>query len=167
MQQSGPTEIAVSRLKGGASVTQLLHEANGPALGDYLFQFLCKTPRSVETIAGLAGLNKSSLYRILNAEVSPQRNVLLRLSRVLGMNLSETQKLLKIGDLASLSGSSPRDIVIIDGILRELDIIDINNHLEKNGFSDFPASCLTIPRRRIRSSRKNIFLLKTSGESCC
>ena len=136
MQQSGPTEIAVSRLKGGASVTQLLHEANGPALGDYLFQFLCKTPRSVETIAGLAGLNKSSLYRILNAEVSPQRNVLLRRSRVLGMNLSETQKLLKIGDLASLSGSSPRDIVIIDGILRELDIIDINNHLEKNGFSD-------------------------------
>ena len=134
MQQSGPTEIAVSRLKGGASVTQLLHEAN--ALGDYLFQFLCKTPRSVETIAGLAGLNKSSLYRILNAEVSPQRNVLLRLSRVLGMNLSETQKLLKIGDLASLSGSSPRDIVIIDGILRELDIIDINNRLEKNGFSD-------------------------------
>jgi hypothetical protein len=136
MQQSGPTEIAVSRLKGGTSVTQLLHEANGPALGDYLFQFLRKTPRSVETIAGLAGLNKSSLYRILNAEVSPQRNVLLRLSRVLGMNLSETQKLLKIGDLASLSGSSPRDIVIIDGILRELDIIDINNHLEKNGFSD-------------------------------
>lgn len=136
MQQSGPTEIAVSRLKGGASVTQLLHEANGPALGDYLFQFLRKTPRSVEAIAGLAGLNKSSLYRILNAEVSPQRNVLLRLSRVLGMNLSETQKLLKIGDLASLSGSSPRDIVIIDGILRELDIIDINNHLEKNGFSD-------------------------------
>ena len=132
MQQSGPTEIAVSRLKGGASVTQLLHEANGPALGDYLFQFLRKTPRSVETIAGLAGLNKSSLYRILNA----QRNVLLRLSRVLGMNLSETQKLLKIGDLASLSGSSPRDIVIIDGILRELDIIDINNRLEKNGFSD-------------------------------
>jgi len=62
--------------------------------------------------------------------------VLLRLSRVLGMNLSETQKLLKIGDLASLSGSSPRDIVIIDGILRELDIIDINNRLEKNGFSD-------------------------------
>lgn len=52
------------------------------------------------------------------------------------MNLSETQKLLKIGDLASLSGSSPRDIVIIDGILRELDIIDINNRLEKNGFSD-------------------------------
>ena len=52
------------------------------------------------------------------------------------MNLSETHKLLKIVDLASLSGSSPRDIVIIDGILRELDIIDINNRLEKNGFSD-------------------------------
>lgn len=154
MQQSGPTEIAVSRLKGGASVTQLLHEANGPALGDYLFQFLRKTPRSVETIAGLAGLNKSSLYRILNAEVSPQRNVLLRLSRVLGMNLSETQKLLKIGDLASLSGSSPRDIVIIDGILRELDIIDINNHLEKTAFLTYSA------RNNERQTRKRIRIWK-------
>ena len=136
MQQSGPTEIAVSRLKNGVPVTQLLHEATGPALGDYLFQFLCRTTCSVETIAGLAGLNKSSLYRILNAEVSPQRNVLLRLSRALGMNLSETQKLLKIGGLSSLSGSSPRDIVIIDGILRGLDIVDINNRLTKNGFPD-------------------------------
>lgn len=44
MQQSGPTEIAVSRLKGGASVTQLLHEANGPALGDYLSSFCVKRP---------------------------------------------------------------------------------------------------------------------------
>ena len=52
------------------------------------------------------------------------------------MSLSETQKLLKIGNLASLSGSNPRDIVIIDGILRNLDIVDISNNLIKNGFSD-------------------------------
>lgn len=29
------------------------------------------------------------------------------------------------------------------------------------------ANCLTIPRQLIRSSRKNTFPLKTSGESCC
>ena len=136
MQNTGPTEMAISRLKNGTPVTKILQETRSPTLGDYLFEFLCKTNRSTETIAGLAGLNKSSLYRILNAEVCPQRNVLLRLSRIVNMNLSETQKLLKLGNLASLSGSNPRDIVIIDGILRNLDIVDINNNLTKNGFSD-------------------------------
>ena len=136
MQNPGPTEMAISRLKNGTPVTKILQETRSPTLGDYLFEFLCKTNRSTEAIAGLAGLNKSSLYRILNAEVCPQRNVLLRLSRIVNMNLSETQKLLKLGNLASLSGSNPRDIVIIDGILRNLDIVDINNNLTKNGFSD-------------------------------
>lgn len=135
MQNTGPTETAITRLKNGTPVTAILKETKATTLGDYLYEFLRESP-SVETVAGLAGLNKSSLYRILNAEVCPQRNVLLRLSRVLNMNLSETQKLLKIGNLASLSGSNPRDIVIIDGILRNLDIVDISNNLIKNGFSD-------------------------------
>lgn len=136
MEKPGPTETAVSRLKNGVPVAQILDETRSPTLGDFLFEFLSKMDGSVELIAGLAGLNKSTLYRILNAEVSPQRNVLLRLSRILGMDLSQTQKLLKIGKVATLTGSSPRDIVIIDGILRRLDIADIDENLQKNGFSD-------------------------------
>lgn len=136
MQKIGPTEAAVNRLKNGVSVTEILHETKSPTLGDYLFNFLSKTTCSVEAIAGLAGLNKSSLYRILNGEVSPQRNVLLRLSRILNMDLDETQKLLKIGNSASLSGSTPRDIVIIGGIINNQDIVDICNHLTENGFPD-------------------------------
>lgn len=136
MQKAGPTENVITDLNGGKSVTEILRKTKSPTLGDYLFDFLCKTTRSVETVAGLAGLNKSSLYRILNAEVSPQRNVLLRLSRILNMNLSETQDLLKIGNLATLSGSNPRDIIIIDGIIRNQDIVDISNKLIKYGYSD-------------------------------
>lgn len=136
MQKMSPTEHAIHQLRNGVPITQVLQNAQEPSLGDYLFSFLCKTTRSVETIAGLAGLNKSTLYRILNAEVSPQRNVLLRLSRILEMNLSETQKMLKLGKIATLSGSSPRDIVIIDGILRNFDIMDICEQLSKNGYPD-------------------------------
>ena len=136
MQNIGLTDIVISQLIDGTPVAQVLRETKNPTLGDYLFVFLCKSNRSTEVNAGLAGLNKSSLYRILNAEVSPQRNVLLRLSRILNMSLDETQKLLKIGNLATLSGSNPRDIVIIDGILRNLDIVDICENLERNGFSD-------------------------------
>lgn len=136
MQKPGPTETAISRLRGGASITQLLHEATEPSLGDYLYSFLCRLDCSVETIAGLAGLNKSSLYRILNGEVSPQRNVLLRLARILNMDMSQTQRLLKAGKTATLSGGDRRDLVIIDGILRDLDIVDISSNLTRNGFSD-------------------------------
>lgn len=136
MQKPSPTEMAISRLRDGVSITELLRETREPSLGDYLYSFLCRLDCSVETIAGLAGLNKSSLYRILNGEVSPQRNVLLRLARILAMNLSQTQRLLKAGKQATLSGGDPRDIVIIDGILRGLDIMDINNNLTQNCFSD-------------------------------
>lgn len=134
MQKPGLTETAVGLLQNGTPVTEILNHVQRLTLGDYLYGFL--RDRSVEAVAGLAGLNKSTLYRILNAEVSPQRNVLLRLSRILNMDLSETQTLLKLGNLATLSGSNLRDIVIIDGILRNLDIVDICNQLTKNGFSD-------------------------------
>lgn len=136
MQKPSPTEQAILNLKNGVSVTELIHGVSGPSLGDYLFSFLCRLDCSVETVAGLAGLNKSSLYRILNGEVSPQRNVLLRLARTLNMDLGQTQHLLKAGRLATLSGSDPRDLVIIDGILRGLDIVDINDNLARNRYPD-------------------------------
>ena len=136
MEKITPTEHAILRLKNGVPVTHILQDTQSPSMGDYLYGFLCKTDRSMEAISGLAGLNKSTIYRILNGEVSPQRNVLLRLARTLEMDLSETQKLLKIGKVASLSGSDPRDIIIMDGIMRSRDIVDICNRLMRSGYSD-------------------------------
>lgn len=136
MQQPGNTKLVVDRLKDGLGVTTILQSAKGQSLGDYLFDFLSKLDCSVEVVAGLAGLNKSSLYRILNGEVSPQRNVLLRLSRILCMNFEQTQQLLKLGRQAGLTANDPRDIVIIGGIIHGLDIADINDDLERKGFGD-------------------------------
>lgn len=130
------TEAAIEKLKKGVPLTQVIRGSDSQTVGDYLYSFLSNTSKSVEAVAGLADLNKSSLYRILNAETNPQRNVLLRLSRILEMNLTETQTLLKLGGHATLSGSSPRDIVIISGILKEQDIIDISTVLSENGFAD-------------------------------
>lgn len=130
------TEAAIEKLKKGVPLAQVIRGSDSQTVGDYLYSFLSNTSKSVEAVAGLADLNKSSLYRILNAETNPQRNVLLRLSRILEMNLTETQTLLKLGGHATLSGSSPRDIVIISGILKEQDIIDISTVLSENGFAD-------------------------------
>lgn len=136
MEKINLTRSAVEKLERGVPLTEVLRDTSRISIGDYLFQFLSKTTKSVETIAGLADLNKSSLYRILNAEISPQRNVLLRLSRILEMNLPETQKLLKIAGRATLSGSSSRDVVIISGILKEQEIMDICDNLSRNGYPD-------------------------------
>lgn len=92
--------------------------------------------KSVEVIAGLADLNKTTLYRILNGEMNPKRNVLLRLSRVLNMDLDETQDLLKCGNVATLSGTRPRDILIMDGILSGKDLTDISGILKEHALPD-------------------------------
>lgn len=136
MRKLNMTESAIEQLKNGIPLTKLLKEADSRTVGDFLYPYLTKTSKSVEVVAGLADLNKSSLYRILNGETSPQRNVLLRLSRILEMNLTDTQSLLKLGGHATLSGSNPRDIVIISGILKEQDIADISEALSRNGYAD-------------------------------
>lgn len=136
MAELGPTELAISLLKEGKSLNQVFMEARLPTLSAYLFGFICKTDQSVETIAELSSLNKASLYRILNGEQNPGRNVLIRLSRILNMSLEDTQTLLKCGNVATLSGAKPRDIVIIDGILNRREIDDISNALMQHGFTD-------------------------------
>lgn len=136
MSELQPTEFAVALLREGKPLAQVIHEAKLPSLSAYLFSFICKTDESIEIIANLASLNKASLYRILNGESNPGRNVLIRLSRILNMSLDETQTLLKCGNVASLSGSKPRDIIIIEGIIRAKEIDDISNTLVEHGFGD-------------------------------
>lgn len=136
MSELQPTELAVALLREGKPLAQVIHEAKLPSLSAYLFSFICKTDTAIEIIANLASLNKASLYRILNGESNPGRNVLIRLSRILNMSLDETQTLLKCGNVASLSGSKPRDVVIIEGIIKAKEIDDISNTLVEHGFGD-------------------------------
>lgn len=135
MSDITPTEMAINLLKEGKSVDLIVKEARLPSLGAYLFTFICRKDISIQAAAELAGLNRVTLHRILNGEMNPRRNVLLRLSRVLELDLDETQKLLKCGNCASLSGSKPRDVYIMDGILHGRGIADIDEELTENGLS--------------------------------
>lgn len=136
MPELQPTELAIALLREGKPLNQVILEAKLPTLSAYLFDFICRTDTSIEIIANLASLNKASLYRILNGESNPGRNVLIRLSRILNMNLEETQTLLKCGNVALLSGTKTRDIVIMDGIIHSKEIDDISTTLVDLGFSD-------------------------------
>lgn len=134
MSDLTPTEMAIDLLKKGKPVELVVKEARLPSLGAYLFDFICKRDLSIQVTAELAGLNRVTLHKILNGDMNPRPNVLIRLSRVLGMNLDETQKLLKCGNCATLSGGKPRDVHIMDGIIHGKCIADIDEDLTDHGF---------------------------------
>lgn len=130
------TELTYRRLRDGCSLEDVLSQAQLPPLGKYLLKFIYKKDITMDALAGLASINKSTLYRICDNKMHPSSNVLIRLSRVLEMNMDDTQKLLKCGNLPTLSGSRKRDIVIMNGIIHNKDIYDINDALIARGLPD-------------------------------
>lgn len=136
MNQLSQTELAIKLIKNGKSLDEIMKDTKLPSLGTFLFDYVAKRNLSIEVAANLADLNKTSLYRIIHNEMKPVRNVLIRLSRILDMDIDETQLLLKCGNVASLSGSRPRDLCIMEGIIHNKCIGDINDLLTEQGFPD-------------------------------
>ena len=132
----GETELAIKRMREGWSLEDILMQTQLPDLGKFLLKFIYKKDISIEALAGLAAMNKSTVYRICENKMHPSSNVLIRLSRVLNMDIEETQKLLKCGNLATLSGTKKRDVIIMDGIIKKSDIVAINDELIAHGFPD-------------------------------
>ena len=131
------TQIMENALRKEISPTSLMNSLPKNPLQDFLSDRMIKRKISIDVLAELAALNRTSLYRIMNGTTKhPQRNVLLRLALVLRMSFEDTQALLRYGGRASLSGSRARDIVISEGIIKRRDIEEINARLKAHYFLD-------------------------------
>lgn len=130
------TELSINRLRDGWSLDDVLEQAQLPELGKFMMKFIYRKSISVDALAGLADLNKSTVYRICDNRMHPSSNVLIRLSRVLDMSIEDTQKLLKCGNLPTLSGERKRDLIIMNGIINNDDIMSINDDLIAHDFPD-------------------------------
>lgn len=129
------TEMIVEKLKKNEmSVDELIENIKLPSLSDYLNQMIGKKDITIETLCGLAAISRTTFYRIVNGKMKPSRNLLIRISLVLEISYEETQLLLKCGNCASLSGTRPRDVILINGILHHMDIDQINQKLEEKGY---------------------------------
>ena len=106
------------------------------SISEVLNGFLGKKNMSVEVLAGLADLNPASIYKIINGQRNPGRNALLRIAISLALNIDETQSLLKNGNCAALSGTRPRDVIIMHGIKNEQYLDEINETLKNKNFPD-------------------------------
>ena len=104
-----------------------------PSLSACLNELMGPSGLSATALAELASLHRSSVFRILSGETTPSRNVLLSLAIVLGLEYEEVQTLLKCGECAPLSGSRPRDVIILEGLVNKKSLGDIDDQLREAG----------------------------------
>ena len=104
-----------------------------PSLSACLNELMGPSGLSATALAELASLHRSSVFRILSGETTPSRNVLLSLAIVLGLEYEEVQTLLKCGECAPLSGSRPRDVIILNGLVNKKSLGDIDDQLKEAG----------------------------------
>ena len=134
MDKLAPTQKAINAMKNGKRWEDITVPIRAATLGNFLMNQICAKGISIGTASELAGLNRATLYKILNGDTHPTRNVLIRLSRILDMSIEATQQLLKMAGFSPLSGSRTHDVIIMYGIINGLNIMDIDRDLTKNGY---------------------------------
>ncbi len=72
-------------------------------------------------------------YQIFSGRRIPERNKLLCLTVAMGLNLEETQTLLKCAGYSPLYVKIPFDSVILYGICKKMNVVDINGLLYEYG----------------------------------
>ena len=116
----------------GASLEELLKSSQPmksiaqlilPHLGDM----------SYETLGVLAGTSRANVYKLMDGRSHPEQDVLLRIAFTLGMDVEETQALLKSAHRSQLTSSIPRDVCILFGLMNRLTLDEMDQLLKEKG----------------------------------
>ncbi|MBQ7705432.1 MAG: DNA-binding protein [Selenomonadaceae bacterium] len=100
-------------------------------LHEYLNKLLQKKNLKKSDIVQKINANDKHIYHIFSGAKKPSREKLLTIARAMGLNLDETQYLLRYGGFAILYPRDTWDAVIISAIENNLSIIDTDIILEQ------------------------------------
>lgn len=128
-----PTKLMLESLERGESPEQIVIKEI--SLAEYLNFAIGRRGLPLTVLAELSAINRATMYRILSGELTPGRNVLIRLCLILELNFFETQDFLKCGGKAQLSGQRKRDRYISDAIIHQWNIDDLDQQLIRNGMT--------------------------------
>ena len=139
-----PTMMAAYYFEKGYSVEKLKEVMQSkrvlfPTISEVLNEFMGRENMSTETLAILADVKPSTIYRIMKKERNPLRNTILRMAIALSLSFDETQVLLKSGNCAMLSASRERDLVIMKGITDGITYEALNDELDANNMPNLNA----------------------------
>lgn len=138
---NNPTDNIINSLKNCTSIEQFLESNEDNFINSKLCNCLCQ--KVIEK-----GLTKASVikkaeiseiygYQLFSGVSYPSRDTLICLCVGMGLNIDETQELLKVGGFASLYPRNRRDSIIMLGIKNKLSLCDINETLYSNNENNF------------------------------
>jgi transcriptional regulator with XRE-family HTH domain len=104
-----------------------------PPFGEYLDRLRIEKGLKKEEFFTLGGVSTAYGYEIIRGMKSPSRDKLIRFAFVLGLDVGETQDLLKVGEKAKLYPMIKRDALIIYALSHGQSIAELNKSAEENG----------------------------------
>ena len=96
------------------------------SIPSYLNRKMGEKTLSTAQLFEAASTERSTGYKIMNGQLLPSRDSLLRVSFALRLDVNETQYLLKVGRRARLTPRDSRDAVIHHCIIKEASLVDAN-----------------------------------------
>lgn len=103
------------------------------SIPSYLNKKLGERNLSTAQLFEAAGTERSTGYKIMNGQLLPSRDSLLRVALVLGLDVNEAQYLLKVGRRARLTPRDTRDAVVLHCIIQHKSLMDSNLLLDGAG----------------------------------
>ncbi|CEN78946.1 helix-turn-helix domain-containing protein [Paraclostridium sordellii] len=99
------------------------------------FQYICKEKGiSKSDLIKNAEIDRTYGYQILNGTKKPSRDKLLKLCISASLDIEESNKALKLGNVGQLYPKNPRDSIIIFGINKRLNLFQIDELLFNRNF---------------------------------
>ncbi|MEG1132303.1 MAG: hypothetical protein RSD77_08285 [Romboutsia sp.] len=99
------------------------------------FKYICSEKNiSKSSLIKNSEIDRTYGYQILNGTKKPSRDKILKLCISANLNLEESNKALKLGNVGELYPKNPRDSVIIFGLNKNLDILKIDELLYNRNF---------------------------------
>ena len=102
-----------------------------PPTAIYLSELLAERGMEVRSTIQALGLDRSYGYQIFNGTRRPTRNILIRLAFLLGLDLDQTNRLLKIGRKEVLYPRIRRDAAVIFALERKMSLEQLDALLEE------------------------------------
>lgn len=96
------------------------------SIPSYLNQKMGERNLSTAQLFEAAGTERSTGYKIMNGQLLPSRDSLLRVAFALALDVNEVQYLLKVGRRARLTPRDSRDAVILHCIIKRMSLIEVN-----------------------------------------
>ncbi len=103
------------------------------SIPSYLNKKLGEKNISTAQLFEAADTERSTGYKIMNGQLLPSRDSLLRVVFALALDVNEAQYLLKVGRRARLTPRDSRDAVILHCIIKHMSLIDANLTLNEAG----------------------------------